>query len=102
MAALQVTVDGLTLFLIFIFFLSCAIGAVGHLVLYLILKRRGVYVTRFLSNVPFYPVIVYFRQGPEVRSRALDVFAVTVGVSVPLLILTALLLFPEMGRGRPQ
>jgi hypothetical protein len=93
------TNDGLILLLTLVFFMSCVVGAAGHLVLYLILKGKGVGVTRFLSNVPFYPVIVYFRQGPAVRSRALDVLAVAVALSVPLVILTALLLFPEIYGG---
>ena len=96
----QAAVSGWTLVLILLFFGSCGVGAVGHLVLYLFLRGSGVKVTRFLSNVPFYSVIVYFRQGPNIRTKVLDIFAFIVALSVPTLIVTALLLFPEM-RGAP-
>jgi hypothetical protein len=101
MPGAQPSLDGVTLVLILLFFTSGIVGVIGHLVLYFILNSKGVRVIRFLSNVPFYAVIVYFRQGPPIRSKALDVFALAVALSVPILILAALLLFPEM-RGAPS
>ena len=100
MAASTVPLDTSTVFLMLLFFLSVVGVSVGNFVLYLMLKARGLDIPFMMAGLLFYPSIVYFRQRPHIQSRTLDVLALLVIISAPVLVVTALFLFPEMtGKG---
>jgi hypothetical protein len=84
-----------TWLLVAVFGLSGIYGVIGHLALYLMVKGR-VKTVRLLANTPFYAVARYFAQDPSYRSRILDVYAITVAASVPILILSFVLLYPRI------
>ena len=60
------------------------------------LKARGLDIPFMMAGLLFYPSIVYLRQRPHIQSRTLDVLALLVIISAPVLVVTALFLFPEM------
>lgn len=83
---------GFDWFLSAVFAFSGLYTVIGHLALYIYLQGR-VRTTRFLSNVPFYAVARYFAQPPSWRSRKGNIFATTVAASVPIFILSFVLLY---------
>lgn len=86
------TPDAVTLVLAFVFMVSGAYSVLGHWVLYLILRER-VKTERWLSSLPFYPVVVYFSRCRLTRTRWMDLLATTVAAAFVVFVVVALLLF---------
>ncbi len=84
-----------TWFLMALFLFSGIYAIIGHFILYILVQGR-VRTVRFLANTPFYAVARYFAQDPSLRSRNLDIYAITVAASVPILILSLVLLYPRI------
>lgn len=78
------------------FALAVVYAVIGHLVFSMIVRRRGVPVRWTFANVPFYAEALYFRHRPSVRSRGLDIMAVTLPASFVGAFVLAALLFPQM------
>jgi len=93
MAESQVALDFVTLCLMFFFGAAGAYAVIGNFILFLIMKSKG-------SEIPFafggLAVVAYIREGPDVRSKSLDRFALSVALSVPVVIASALLLYPRI------
>ena len=85
-----------TTIMILAFWLMGIHAVIGHLVFYSMVRRRGVPVQRILQNVPFYAEYRYFRHQPSVRSKTLDMMAITVALSLLGVLILAAVLFPEM------
>lgn len=82
--------------LMLLFILSVVSVSVGNFVLYIMLRSRGVDIPFIMSGLLFYPSVVYFRQRAQIQSRVLDFLALLVIISAPVVVVTALFLFPEM------
>jgi hypothetical protein len=78
------------------FALAVVYTVIGHLVFSMIIRRRGVPIRWTFANVPFYAEALYFRHRPSIRTKGLDVMAVTLPASFVGAFLLALLLFPQM------
>lgn len=76
---------------------SVLVLSVGNFVLYLILNAKGMRIPFLLSGLLFYPSFIYFTNRQRIGSKFLDILALSVIVSAPVAVLSALLLFPEMG-----
>lgn len=89
----QAPLGGVTVGLMILFGLSGFYAVLGNALLFLTMKRKG-------SRLPFVmgslAVVAYFREAPPVRSKNLDRFALTVALSVPVVIITAILLYPRI------
>jgi hypothetical protein len=96
MAESTVPLAASTVLLMILFFLSVVGVSAGNFLLYLMLKARGIDIPFVMSGLLLYPSIIYFRQRPQIQSRVLDVLALLVIICAPVVIVTALFLFPEM------
>lgn len=93
MTGIQPEVGPGTLLLMAVFGLAVGYVAVGNFVLFLIMKSKG---SRMPASLGSLALSAYFREGPRVRSKALDRFALSLALSIPVALATAILLYPRV------
>lgn len=79
--------------MILLFGVAGAYAVIGNLALYVVLKNRGCRIHFALGGLA---LVAYLCERPGIRSRALDYFAVSIGISVVLVIGSAFLLYPRV------
>lgn len=79
--------------LVVLFFLPLAYLSIGNVFLFIAMRQRGSRIRSLFAGMAF---LLYFGEGPGVRSKGLDVFAISLVLAAITTVLAALLLYPSI------